>query len=135
MKYDCLVHLYNLYYEKDGKIVKGGLYTNCFIEHDVGSKKDLPKVEEIEEIEETKEIGEIEKDNKSEQNTIEDLNTKQETDHDYNTICQKAGNYVGDSLQNFIKNPESDPVKFEIEKVALYDEHNSKLMGLALYSN
>ena len=128
MKYDCLVHLYNLYYEKEGKIVKGGVYTNCFVEHSTHSEtnftEDEHKVEEIEEVED-----------KPEPTIVDGFNTKQETDHDYNAICQKAGNYVGDSLQNFIKNPESDPVKFEIEKVALYDEHNSKLMGLALYTD
>ena len=122
MKYDCLVHLYNLYYEKDGNIVKGGLYTNCFIDCDLNvSETDIQ-----EQILEVKDKGEGFEG--SEQKS-EEINSQ----HDYNNICQKAGNYVGDSLQDFIKNPESDPVKFEIEKVAVYDENTSKLMGLALY--
>ena len=124
MKYDCLVHLYNLYYEKEGKIVKGGLYTNCFIECDVDKNcNNLPKLEE--------------KSTNDEKNSTKDSipTTDNHDTYDYDTICQKAGNYVGDSLQDFIKNPESDHVKFEIEKVAVYDENVSKLMGLALYTD
>jgi hypothetical protein len=126
MKYDCLVHLYNLYYEKEGKIVKGGLYTNCFIECDL----DLDKTGPTDPSENTLK----EHNTESEEEKSVESTTNNDT-HDYNTICQKAGNYVGDSLQDFIKNPESDPVKFEIEKVAVYDENTSKLMGLALYTD
>ena len=129
MKYDCLVHLYNLYYEKDGNIVKGGLYTNCFIECNL-NKLEPKKVEELENDVEEENETKLKSDNDDDDN---DDDNDDNNNHDYNSICQKAGNYVGDSLQDFIKNPESDPVKFEIEKVAVYDENTSKLMGLALY--
>ena len=32
MKYDCLINVYNLLHNKNGTLVKGGLYTNCFVE-------------------------------------------------------------------------------------------------------
>lgn len=129
MKYDCLVHLYNLYYEKDGNIVKGGLYTNCFIDCDLN----VNETDIQEQISEVNDNDKVDESKESDPSELEQKSEEIKSQHDYNNICQKAGNYVGDSLQDFIKNPESDPVKFEIEKVAVYDENTSKLMGLALY--
>ena len=114
MKYDCLVHIYNLHYEKDDIVIIGGLYTNCFVECDQLSDENSG--------------GNNEK-------MVEVTESTENYKHDYNSICQKAGDTVGDRIMNLIKNPDSDPVKFEIEEVSLYDEVHSKLMGLALYKS